>query len=359
LKWAGRVNDRGDAHRAQLFGKRLILRIEVYGFDARGSTGCNQLIDRVLCSRSIASGKDQMAVRLRCESAGDAQPEISISAEDQNPVGPLISHGYNAGLAKFILMNAPNDNRESPDTTDFGYQQVPKAEKAARVRAVFESVAGNYDLMNDLMSGGAHRIWKRFALSQTGLRPGQRALDVAGGTGDLAAGMCAQVGPQGLVVLTDINSAMLAQGRNALTDRGIVGNVRYSLANAERLPFPDASFDCVTIGFGLRNVTDKAAALRAMTRVLKPGGQLLVLEFSHPVAPGLKPIYDAYSFSILPWLGKVVAKDEASYRYLAESIRRFPDQETLLSMMRDAGLENCRCHNLSGGIVALHRGWRF
>jgi len=252
-----------------------------------------------------------------------------------------------------------NHDKSAADTTDFGFTEVPVAEKAAKVRAVFESVAGNYDLMNDLMSGGAHRMWKRFTLSQTGLRPGQRALDVAGGTGDLAAGMARQVGDDGLVILTDINAAMLTEGRDAMTDRGLVGNVRYSLANAERLPFPDSSFDCVTIGFGLRNVTDKAAALRSMTRVLKPGGQLMILEFSHPVVPGLKPIYDAYSFSVLPWLGKVVAKDEHSYRYLAESIRRFPDQPTLLGMMREAGLDNCQCHNLSGGIVALHRGWRF
>ena len=203
------------------------------------------------------------------------------------------------------------------------------------MRAVFDSVAGNYDLMNDLMSAGAHRVWKQFTLSQTGLRPGQRALDVAGGTGDLAAGMAKQVGANGLVVLSDINAAMLAVGRDALIDRGLVGNVRYSLANAERLPFRDSSFDCVTIGFGLRNVTDKAAALRSMARVLKPGGQLLILEFSQPVVPGLKPLYDAYSFSVLPWLGKVVAKDEASYRYLAESIRRFPDQPTL--RRHDAG----------------------
>lgn len=243
-------------------------------------------------------------------------------------------------------------------TTDFGYEEVPVAEKAKRVRAVFESVAGNYDLMNDLMSGGAHRWWKRFTLLQTGLRPGQRALDVAGGTGDLAAGMANQVGDAGLVVLTDINEAMLSEGRDALIDRGLFGNVRFSLANAEKLPFPDANFDCVTIGFGLRNVTDKDAALRSMYRVLKPGGQLLVLEFSHPTAPGLKPIYDAYSFSILPWLGKVVAKDEASYRYLAESIRRFPKQGELIEMMQRAGFENCRYHNLSGGIVALHRGYR-
>jgi demethylmenaquinone methyltransferase/2-methoxy-6-polyprenyl-1,4-benzoquinol methylase len=256
-------------------------------------------------------------------------------------------------------MSARNPNPlDGSGTTDFGYQEVPLQDKAKRVRAVFESVARNYDLMNDLMSGGAHRVWKRFALSQTSLRPGQRALDVAGGTGDLASGMAKQVGPEGLVVLTDINAAMLCEGRDALTDRGIVANVRYSLANAEKLPFPASSFDCVTIGFGLRNVTDKTAALRAMARVLKPGGQLLILEFSHPVVPGLKPIYDAYSFSVLPWLGKVVAKDEASYRYLAESIRRFPQQEALLQMMKDAGLENCRYHNLSGGIVALHRGYR-
>lgn len=251
-------------------------------------------------------------------------------------------------------MSAPDQN----ETTDFGYQEVPLREKAQRVRAVFESVASNYDLMNDLMSGGAHRVWKGFTLAQTGLRPGQRALDVAGGTGDLAAGMAKQVGASGLVVLTDINAAMLSHGRDALTDRGLVANVRYSIANAETLPFPDSSFDCVTIGFGLRNVTDKAAALRSMARVLKPGGQLLILEFSHPVVPGLKPIYDAYSFTVLPWLGKVVAKDAESYRYLAESIRRFPQQEQLLDMMGEAGLENCRYHNLTGGIVALHRGYR-
>ena len=243
-------------------------------------------------------------------------------------------------------------------TTDFGYQEVPVSEKAKRVREVFESVADNYDLMNDLMSGGAHRWWKQFTLMQTGLRPGQRALDVAGGTGDLAAGMAKQVGETGLVVLTDINAAMLGEGRDAMIDRGLVTNLRFSLANAEKLPFADSSFDCVTIGFGLRNVTDKEAALRSMSRVLKPGGQLMVLEFSHPTAPGLKPIYDAYSFSVLPWLGKVVAKDEASYRYLAESIRRFPDQESLLGMMQAAGLESCKYHNLSGGIVALHRGYR-
>jgi demethylmenaquinone methyltransferase/2-methoxy-6-polyprenyl-1,4-benzoquinol methylase len=227
------------------------------------------------------------------------------------------------------------------------------------VRGVFDSVAPKYDLMNDLMSGGLHRLWKEFTLSQTHLRPGQRALDVAGGTGDLARGMHGQVGDRGLVVLSDINGAMLAHGRDRTLDTGVVRGIEYVQANAEALPFADNSFDCVTIGFGLRNVTDKPAALRAMQRVLKPGGQLLVLEFSHPTSPGVKPIYDAYSFKVLPLLGKLVANDADSYRYLAESIRKHPDQETLLAMLRDAGLEDCRYHNLSGGIVAVHRGYKY
>jgi len=252
-------------------------------------------------------------------------------------------------------MSAPQDSK----TTHFGFEEVRWEDKARRVRGVFDSVAPKYDLMNDLMSGGMHRLWKQFTLSQTHLRPGQRALDVAGGTGDLARGMAAQVGEQGLVVLSDINGAMLAHGRNRLIDAGLLRGVAYVQANAERLPFPDSSFDCVTIGFGLRNVTDKAAALASMRRVLRPGGQLLVLEFSQPVAPGLKPLYDTYSFRVLPVLGKVVAQDEDSYRYLAESIRKHPDQETLLGMMRDADLEDCRYHNLAGGIVALHRGYRY
>jgi demethylmenaquinone methyltransferase/2-methoxy-6-polyprenyl-1,4-benzoquinol methylase len=256
-------------------------------------------------------------------------------------------------------MDTPNPANNSKATADFGYAEVPVAEKQSRVRAVFESVAGKYDLMNDLMSMGVHRLWKQFTLSQTGLRPGQRALDVAGGTGDLAAGMAKQVGDDGLVILTDINAAMLARGRDRMVNAGIVRNLRCSLANAECLPFKDQSFDCVTIAFGLRNVTDKNAALRSMLRVLKPGGQLMVLEFSKPTAPGLKPLYDAYSFNVLPWLGKVIAQDEASYRYLAESIRRFPDQETLKSMMQEGGFGNCSYHNLSGGIVALHRGYKF
>jgi len=244
-------------------------------------------------------------------------------------------------------------------STDFGFQRVPRADKARRVRGVFDSVATNYDLMNDLMSAGAHRLWKRFTLALANLRPGQRALDVAGGSGDLAAGLARAVGARGFVVLTDINAAMLARGRDRLLNAGLVGNVACVQANAERLPFPDASFDCVTIGFGLRNVTDKAAALAAMRRVLRPGGQLLVLEFSHPRAPGLKPLYDAYSFNVLPLLGRVVAGDAASYRYLAESIRMHPDQEALLALMRAAGLEGCDYHNLSGGIVAVHRGYKY
>jgi demethylmenaquinone methyltransferase / 2-methoxy-6-polyprenyl-1,4-benzoquinol methylase len=242
--------------------------------------------------------------------------------------------------------------------TDFGFERVPQNEKARRVRGVFDSVADSYDLMNDLMSGGLHRLWKRFALQLAALRPGQQALDVAGGTGDLAAGLARQVGPRGLVVLTDINAAMLDHGRDRLIDAGFVENVRYVQANAEHLPFADNSFHCVTIAFGLRNVTDKAAALASMRRVLKPGGQLLVLEFSHPL-PAVTPLYDAYSFRVLPLLGKIVARDEASYRYLAESIRMHPDQHALVEMMQQAGLEDCRYHNLSAGIVALHRGYKY
>ena len=240
-------------------------------------------------------------------------------------------------------------------TVDFGYEKVSPEEKTSRVRGVFDSVAGNYDLMNDLMSGGLHRLWKRFALSQTGLRPGGRALDVASGTGDLGAGLARQVGSTGLTVLTDINREMLVRGRDRLLDQGLA-HVAYAIANAECLPFPNRSFDCVTLGFGLRNVTDKLAALASMRRVLRVGGRLLVLEFSKPQVEALKPLYDAYSFHVLPRLGSLVAGDEASYRYLAESIRMHPDQATLADMMRSAGLEDCRWHNLAGGIVALHVG---
>lgn len=243
-------------------------------------------------------------------------------------------------------------------TTHFGFEDVPWQEKAQRVRGVFDSVAPKYDLMNDLMSVGLHRGWKSFALSQTHLRLGQRALDVAGGTGDLSRGLARQVGDRGLVVCSDINGAMLETGRDRLLDTGPLRGVVHVQANAECLPFADASFDCITIGFGLRNVTDKDTALRSMFRVLRPGGQLLVLEFSTPTVPALKPLYDLYSFKVLPLLGEVIARDAASYRYLAESIRRHPDQTTLLGMLQAAGFENCRYHNLSGGIVALHRGYK-
>jgi demethylmenaquinone methyltransferase / 2-methoxy-6-polyprenyl-1,4-benzoquinol methylase len=244
-------------------------------------------------------------------------------------------------------------------STDFGFQRVPHGEKARRVRAVFDSVADRYDLMNDLMSAGTHRLWKRFTLSLANLHAGQCALDVAGGSGDLALGLARQVGERGRVVLTDINAAMLARGRDRLIDAGCAGNLECVQANAERLPFADGSFDCITIGFGLRNVTDKAAALASMHRALKPGGQLLILEFSRPRLGALQPLYEAYSLRVLPLLGRVIAGDAASYRYLAESIRVHPDQETLIGMMRDAGLEGCRYHNLSGGIVAVHRGYRY
>jgi demethylmenaquinone methyltransferase / 2-methoxy-6-polyprenyl-1,4-benzoquinol methylase len=246
-----------------------------------------------------------------------------------------------------------------PESTDFGYQQVPWGEKASRVRAVFDSVAGQYDLMNDLMSGGTHRLWKRFTLARTGLRPGQHALDVAGGTGDIALGLAEQVGPEGLVVLTDINAAMLARGRDRLLDHGVLAQLRVAQADAQNLPFPDNSFHCVTIAFGLRNVTDKPAALRSMRRVLKPGGQLLILEFSQLANTALQPLYDAYSFKVLPLLGRVIAHDADSYRYLAESIRKHPDQQTLARMMGAAGLEDVRYHNLFGGVVALHRGYKY
>jgi demethylmenaquinone methyltransferase/2-methoxy-6-polyprenyl-1,4-benzoquinol methylase len=245
------------------------------------------------------------------------------------------------------------------EQTHFGFETVPAAEKAERVRAVFDSVAPNYDLMNDLMSGGLHRLWKRFALGRTGLRPGDRGLDVAGGTGDLSAGMARQVGPSGLVCHTDINGEMLEIGRRRLVDAGLFGNVSTLQANAEHLPFDDRSFHCVTIGFGLRNCTDKPAALREMARVLKPGGRLLVLEFSKPAVKLIEPLYEFYSFRILPWLGEVVAHDAASYRYLAESIRMHPDQETLRGLMETAGFEDVQYHNLSGGIVALHIGHRY
>ena len=242
-------------------------------------------------------------------------------------------------------------------TTHFGFQDVPWEEKQKKVAGVFHSVAQKYDVMNDLMSLGVHRVWKRFTIELSGVHHGQRVLDIAGGTGDLASKFARLVGPAGEVVLADINDSMLKVGRERLTDQGIAGNVRYVQANAECLPFPDAYFDCITIAFGLRNVTDKEAALRSMLRVLKPGGQAMILEFSKPYK-ALGPLYDLYSFKLLPLMGKLVANDAASYQYLAESIRMHPDQETLRHMMEAAGFSNCEYHNLSAGIVALHRGFK-
>jgi demethylmenaquinone methyltransferase/2-methoxy-6-polyprenyl-1,4-benzoquinol methylase len=244
------------------------------------------------------------------------------------------------------------------ETVDFGYERVPHGEKKYRVGHVFDSVAPRYDFMNDVMSGGLHRLWKRFTAARTGLRPGQMALDVAAGSGDLSMALARQVGPSGRVIVTDINMNMLARGRDRLIDAGLVANVDFVLADAEALPFGSASFHCVTIGFGLRNVTDKAAALRSMYRVLRPGGRLLVLEFSTPHLGALAPLYEIYSLQVLPRLGELLANDAASYRYLAESIRRHPDQESLRSLMEQQGFERCRYYNLSAGIVALHVGFR-
>lgn len=244
----------------------------------------------------------------------------------------------------------------SDKTTHFGYKQVNVEEKAGKVAEVFHSVAGNYDLMNDLMSGGIHRLWKRVTIEMSGVRPGHTVLDIAGGTGDLTAKFSRIVGPEGTVVLADINDSMLKVGRDRLVDRGITDNVHFSQADAQYLPFPDNTFDVITIAFGLRNVTDKDMALRSMLRVLKPGGKLLVLEFSKPPNSLLSKIYDGYSFSILPKLGKLFANDADSYQYLAESIRMHPDQETLMGMMDSAGFANTDYHNMTGGIVALHRG---
>ncbi|MDO4894466.1 bifunctional demethylmenaquinone methyltransferase/2-methoxy-6-polyprenyl-1,4-benzoquinol methylase UbiE [Moraxella sp.] len=246
----------------------------------------------------------------------------------------------------------------SEETTHFGYQTVKKTEKEAKVAQVFTSVARKYDIMNDLMSFGIHRLWKRYAISLTGVRSGQSVLDIAGGTGDLSKAFSRAVGRSGRVVLSDINEAMLEVGRTRLINAGC-NNVDFVLANAETLePFADNSFDLVTISFGLRNVTDKDKALAAMHRVLKPGGRLLVLEFSKPIFEPLSKAYDLYSFTALPMMGKLVAGDAESYQYLAESIRMHPDQATLKGMMENAGFINCDYHNLTGGIVAVHRGFK-
>jgi len=242
------------------------------------------------------------------------------------------------------------------EKTHFGYKQVPVKEKVRRVAEVFDSVATRYDLMNDLMSCGIHRLWKRFTIELSGVRPGQSVLDLAGGTGDLAAKFAKQVGSEGKVVLADINAAMLQVGRERLLNKGVL--VNYTQVNAEFLPFADNTFDIISIAFGLRNVTNKEAALASMLRVLKPGGRVLILEFSELKISPLKPLYNAYSFKVLPLLGKLLAKDAESYRYLAESIRMHPNQDTLLEMMQRIGFDRCDYHNLSGGIVALHRGYK-
>lgn len=244
-------------------------------------------------------------------------------------------------------------------TTDFGYQQIPSAEKAGKVAEVFTSVAERYDVMNDLMSFGAHRLWKRFTIELSGVRVGQQVLDLAGGTGDLAAKFAERVGSAGRVFLADINAAMLKIGRDRLIDEGYFNNTDYIQVDAECLPIKDNYFDCISIAFGLRNVTNKLTALQSMYRVLKPGGRLLVLEFSKPAIAALNSIYDAYSFSVLPKLGAWIAGDAASYQYLAESIRMHPDQEALKEMILTAGFDQCEYHNLSGGIVALHRAWKY
>jgi demethylmenaquinone methyltransferase/2-methoxy-6-polyprenyl-1,4-benzoquinol methylase len=253
-------------------------------------------------------------------------------------------------------MEQADKEPKSGDTTHFGYRDVAVEDKVGLVRDVFESVADKYDLMNDLMSLGVHRLWKRHFIAISNIQPGQRVLDLAGGTGDITALMCKRVGAHGSVVLSDINKAMLDVGRQRMEDRGLVGNIEYSLANAEKLPFADGEFDAVTIAFGLRNVTDQSAALREMYRVLKKGGRAMILEFSKVEFESLKKIYDTYSFGILPRLGKLVADDEDSYRYLAESIRKHPGQDELADMMVEAGFTNVTYRNLTGGIVAIHSG---
>jgi demethylmenaquinone methyltransferase/2-methoxy-6-polyprenyl-1,4-benzoquinol methylase len=257
-------------------------------------------------------------------------------------------------------MSAAHD-KPSPDTsgtTHFGFRDVPTGDKQKLVGEVFTSVAGKYDLMNDLMSLGIHRVWKRYFTATCQVKPGDRVLDLAGGTGDIAALLKPRVGPSGTIVLGDINAGMLSVGRDRMTDRGLVNGFEYVQCNAEKLPFPDASFDLVTMAFGLRNVTDKDAALREIARVLRVGGQARVLEFSEVKAEWFKPLYDFHSFKVLPRLGSLFAGDPGSYQYLAESIRKHPPQDALKAMMEDAGLSRCGYVNLSGGIVAVHTGYK-
>jgi demethylmenaquinone methyltransferase/2-methoxy-6-polyprenyl-1,4-benzoquinol methylase len=248
-------------------------------------------------------------------------------------------------------------NSSNENSTHFGYKTVAADDKADMVRDVFDSVAGRYDIMNDLMSAGLHRLWKRYTIDRAAVKPGNVVLDLAGGTGDLAREFARKVGKDGQVVLADINAAMLEQGRRRLIDAGVSGNVTIAQVDAQNLPFEGGTFDCITMAFGLRNVTDKDAALASMYRVLKPGGKAMILEFSEP-NKAIKPAYDLYSFKVLPTIGKLVTNDPDSYQYLAESIRMHPDQETLKSMMESAGFERCRFHNMAAGIVALHIGYR-
>ena len=248
---------------------------------------------------------------------------------------------------------------QDPDTVDFCFKKVEKSQKEKLVGSVFNTVASKYDLMNDMMSLGIHRLWKRFTMELTGIRRGHKVLDLAGGTGDFSSKIAPVVGSDGLVVLCDINASMLSVGRDRLLDEGSVQNTQFVLANGEYLPFQENTFDCILIGFGLRNMTDKNQALSSMYRVLKPGGRLIVLEFSKPYSQNLTKLYDLYSFHILPKIGKLVANDEDSYRYLVESIRMHPDQETLKSMMEKVGFRRCEYYNLTGGIVAVHRGFKF
>ena len=296
---------------------------------------------------------------------GTPQGQQTIMPNNNTSSNTVDNASAQTQTAKQTLFNQRDDinNPHTPDTdgneeTHFGYKTVNKAEKQARVADVFTSVAKKYDIMNDLMSFGIHRLWKRYAISLSGVRAGQHVLDIAGGTGDLAKVFSREVGRNGNVVLSDINAAMLEVGRERLINAGC-NNVDFVLANAETLaPFDDNSFDLVTISFGLRNVTDKDAALKSMYRVLKPGGRLLILEFSKPVFEPLSKAYDLYSFTALPIMGKLIANDSESYQYLAESIRMHPDQQTLKQMMQQAGFENCDYHNLTAGIVAVHRGFK-
>lgn len=249
--------------------------------------------------------------------------------------------------------------QQDENTTHFGYKTVDREAKEGLVADVFHSVAAKYDVMNDFMSFGIHRLWKRFTIDASGVRPGHKVLDLAGGTGDLSGKFAELVGPTGQVILADINDSMLRVGQEKLRNKGIVGNINYVQANAEELPFADNTFDIITIAFGLRNVTDKDKALRSMYRVLKPGGRLLVLEFSKPEHEILSKAYDVYSFNLLPVMGKLVTNDAESYQYLAESIRMHPPQEKLKEMMEDAGFEETSFTNMTGGIVALHKGFKF